>query len=205
MLAEKTRATQDQSEPPLIENGEPALASKPPELKPLTRAPVNLKMSNDSKAVFDTLGKVMGLTVIYDPDLQARRITADFNNITLEQALDIACIESKTFWKPITENIIMIIPDTTQKRRDYDEQIVRTFYLSNVTIPQDLTEITTGLRHLLDLKRLQQVNAQNAIIVRDTPDKLALIEKIIRDIDKAKPEVVIQVEILQASKDNMRN
>jgi general secretion pathway protein D len=206
MLAEKNRASeQQQQEPSLMENGQPALASAPPELKPLSRAPINLKMSNDTKVVFDTIGKLAGLTVIYDPDLQARRITTDLNNVTLEQALDIVCLESKTFWKPITENIIMIIPDQTQKRRDYDEQVVRTFYLGNVAVAQDLTEITTGLRQLLDLKRIQQVNAQNAIIVRDTPDKLALIDKILHDIDKAKPEVLIQVEILQASTDNLKN
>jgi general secretion pathway protein D len=206
MLAERVRSNEQQGEQPLVENnGEPALASAPPELKPLSRAPISLKMSNDAKIVFDTIGKLAGLTVIYDPDLQARRITTELNNVTLEQALDIVSLESKAFWKPITENIIMVIPDQTQKRRDYDEQVVRTFYLSNVAAAQDLTEITTGLRQMLDLKRLQQVNAQNAIIVRDTPDKLALIEKIIKDIDKAKPEVVIQVEILQASTDNMRN
>ncbi len=78
--------------------------------------------------------------------MQARRIPVDLNNVTLEQALDIVALESKTFWKPVTENIIMVIPDKTQKRRDYEEQVVRTFYLSNVSIPQDLTEITTGLR-----------------------------------------------------------
>jgi general secretion pathway protein D len=205
MLAERTRASQQQDEQPLMENGQPTLASQPPELKPLSRAPINLKMSNDAKVVFDTIGKLAGLTVIYDPDLQARRITADLNNVTLEQALDIACLESKAFWKPVTENIIMVIPDQTQKRRDYEEQIVRTFYLSNVAIAQDLTEITTGLRQLLDLKRIQQVNAQSAIIVRDTPDKLALIDKIIKDIDKAKPEVIIQVEVLQARTDHLRN
>jgi general secretion pathway protein D len=83
--------------------------------------------------------------------------------------------------------------------------VVRTFYLSNVAIAQDLTEITTGLRQLLDLKRIQQVNAQNAIIIRDTPDKIALAEKIIRDIDKAKPEVIIQMEVLQARTDKLRN
>jgi general secretion pathway protein D len=205
MLADRVRATEQQSEQPLVENGQPALASEPPELKPLSRAPISLKMSNDAKIVFDTIGKLAGLTVIYDPDLQARRITADLNNVTLEQALDIVCLESKSFWKPVTENIIMVIPDQTQKRRDYEEEVVRTFYLSNVAIAQDLTEITTGLRQLLELKRIQQVNAQNAIIVRDTPDKLALIDKIIKDIDKAKPEVIIQVEILQASTDNLRN
>lgn len=205
LLAERNRAAEQQEEPPIMENGQPALASAPPELKPLSRAPINLKMSNDTKVVFDTIGKLAGLTVIYDPDLQARRITTDLNNVTLEQALDIVCLESKTFWKPVTENIIMIIPDQTQKRRDYDEQVVRTFYLGNVAIAQDLTEVTTGLRQLLDLKRIQQVNAQNAIIVRDTPDKLALIDKIIKDIDKAKPEVIIQVEVLEARTDIMRN
>jgi general secretion pathway protein D len=162
-------------------------------------------MSNDSKIIFDTISKLAGLTVIYDPDLQARRITTELNNVTLEQALDIVCLESKTFWKPITENIIMVIPDQTQKRRDYDEQVVRTFYLNNIAIAQDLTEVTTGLRQLLDLKRVQQVNAQNAIIVRDTPDKLAVIDKIIKDIDKAKPEVIIQVEVLEARTDHLRN
>jgi len=205
MLAERVRATEQQAEQPLVENGQPTLATEPPELKPLSRAPINLKMSNDSKMVFDTIGKLAGLTVIYDPDLQARRISVDLNNVTLEQALDIVSLESKSFWKPVTENIIMVIPDQTQKRRDYDEEVVRTFYLSNVAIAQDLTEITTGLRQLLDLHRISQVNSQNAIIVRDTPDKLALIDKIIKDIDKAKPEVILQVEVLQASTDNMKN
>jgi general secretion pathway protein D len=205
MLAERVRANEQEAEQPLIENGQPALAAEPPEMKPLNRAPINLKMSNDAKVVFDTIGKLAGVSVIYDPDLQARRISIELNNVTLEQALDIVSLESKAFWKPVTENIIMVIPDQTQKRRDYDEQVVRTFYLSNVAIAQDLTEITTGLRQLLDLKRMQQVNAQNAIIVRDTPDKLALIEKILKDIDKAKPEVIIQVEILQASTDLMKN
>ena len=83
LLAERNRAAEQQEEPPIMENGQPALASAPPELKPLSRAPINLKMSNDTKVVFDTIGKLAGLTVIYDPDLQARRITTDLNNVTL--------------------------------------------------------------------------------------------------------------------------
>jgi len=205
MIAEKMAANQAQAEEPLVENGEPVMATAPPEIKPLSRAPINLKMSNDAKVVFDTIGKLAGLTVIYDPDLQQKKISTELNNVTLEQALDIVCLESKTFWKPVTENIIIVVPDQAQKRRDYEEQVVRTFYLNNVAIAQDLTEITTGLRQLLDLKRIQQVNSQNAIIIRDTPDKLMLADKIIRDIDKAKPEVIVQVMILEARTDNLRN
>ncbi|MGB8493408.1 MAG: cohesin domain-containing protein [Candidatus Acidiferrum sp.] len=205
LIAERASANEAPAEEPLVENGQPVMASAPPEVKPLSRAPINLKMSNDAKVVFDTIGKLAGLTVIYDPDLQQKRISTELNNVTLEQALDIVCLESKTFWKPVTENIIMIIPDQAQKRRDYEEQVVRTFYLNNVSTPQELTEITTGLRQLLDLKRIQQVNSQNAIIIRDTPDKLLLADKIIRDIDKAKPEVIVQVMILEARTDNLKN
>jgi general secretion pathway protein D len=205
MIADKARAAAQEQEEPLVENGQPVLASRPAEIKPLSRAPINVKMVNESKYVFDTIGKLAGVTIIYDPDLQVRRISVDLTNVTLEQALDIVSLESKTFWKPITENIIMVIPDSTQKRRDYEEQVLRTFYLSNVVIAQDLTEITTGLRQLLELKHIQQVNAQNAIIIRDTPDKLALADKIIKDIDKAKPEVIIQIEVLQARLDKLRN
>jgi general secretion pathway protein D len=66
-----------------------------------------------------------------------------------------------------------------------------------------LTEIVTGLRQLLDLKRIQQVNAQNILLIRDTPDKLAVAERIIRALDNAKPEVVLQVEVLQARRDRV--
>src|SRR3989441_9506093 len=204
MIAEKNRAADEAAEPPADPNEAP-LASLPPEIKPLSRAPINLKMSNDAKVVFDTIGKLAGLTVVYDPDFPARRITVELNNVTLEQALEIVQLESKAFVKPVTENIIFVIPDQPQKRRDYEEEVVKTFYLSNTVTPQELTEIVTGLRSLLDLKRIQQVNSQNALIVRDTPDKLALAEKLIRDIDKAKPEVVIQVAVLQVRRDRLRD
>ena len=190
MIAEKNSAADAAAEPPTDPNERP-LAAMPPEIKPLSRAPINLKIPNDAKVVFETIGKLAGLTVIFDPDFPARRISVELNNVTLEQALDVVSLESKAFWKPVTENIIFVIPDQPQKRRDYEEQVVKTFYVSNTVQPQDLTEILTGLRQLLDLKRVQQLNSQNAIIIRDTPDKLLLAEKIIRDIDKAKPEVVV--------------
>ncbi len=190
---------------PAPKSAEAPLAEGPPKLMPLSHTPINLKMANDARIIFETIAKIAGLTAVFDPDFPARRITTEIDNVTLEQALDIVSLQSKSFWKPVTPSIIFIVPDQAQKRRDYEEQLVRTFYLSNVTQPQDLTEIVTGLRQLLDLKRIQQVNSQNAIIVRDTQDKLLLAEKLISDIDKAKPEVVIQVEVLQARLDRLRD
>jgi len=160
-------------------------------------------MSNDARIVFETIGKLAGLTMIFDADFPARRISVELTDVTIQQALDVVSLEAKAFWKPVTQNIVFVIADQPQKRRDYEEQVVQTYYLSNTVLPQDLTEIVTGLRQLLDLKRIQQLNAQNAIIIRDTPDKLALAEKIIHDVDNAKPEVVIQVEVLQARRDKV--
>ena len=184
---------------------EEVLAARPPQLKPLSRAPYNLLMTNDAKTIFETIGKLAGITVVFDPDFPARRISTELTNVTLEQALDIVSLQSKGFWKPVTSNIIFVAPDQVQKRRDYEEQVVRTFYLHNAIQAQDLTEIVTGLRQLLDLRHLQQLNSQNAIIVRDTPDKLAIAEKIIQDVDKAKPEVIVQVQVLRARVDRVRD
>ncbi len=202
MIAEQNRQTDAQASP---EENESAYASAPPELKPLSNAPINLRASDDAKVIFNTIGKLAGIGVIFDMDFAPRRIAVDFNNVTLDQALALASIQSKAFWKPVTENTIFIIQDTAQKHRDYDETVVRTFYLSNITQPQDLTDIANGLRQVAEIKKIQQLNSQNAIIVRDTPDKIAIAEKLINDIDKARPEVVIQVEVLSASTERLRD
>ena len=205
LIAEKNHALDAQAAGEGESSGEDIYASAPPELKPLSRAPINLKATDDAKVIFTAIAKLAGVNVIFDVDFQARRIQVDLNNVTLEQALAIAGIQSKAWWKPVTENMIFVIPDTAQKHRDYDETVVKTFYLSNVTQPQDLTDIANGLRQVAEIKKIQQLNSQNAIIVRDTPDKVAIAEKLIADIDKARPEVVIQVEVLLASTERLRD
>ena len=181
------------------------LLAAPPELKPLSREPINLKMTRDAKAVFETIGKLAGVSVIFDPDFTSRQISVDLPNITLEEALVAVSFESKAFWKPLTTNVILVAPDNPQKRRDLEDEEVQTIYLSNTLTPQDLTEVVTTLRQLLDIRRISQVNSQNAIVIRDTPDRIELARKIVRDMDKAKPEVLIHVQVLTASVNRMRD
>jgi general secretion pathway protein D len=189
---------------PGVEPPSRALAG-PPQLMPLSRNPISISMTNDVKMLYEAVAKQAGISVLFDPDYATRRVSVDLPNTTLEQALDVISLEGKAFWKPVTNNIIFVAPDQAQKRRDYEEAIVKTIYLSNTILPQDITELINVLRQLLDLRRLQQVNAQNAIVIRDTPDKVMLVEKIIADIDKAKPEVLIQFAVLQARRDRLRN
>jgi len=202
MIVEQAHAADNARVP--AEDGTQKYMSEPPQLKPLSNVSITFKTTADTRTVFDTIGKLAGITMIYDQDLPARRISVDLNNLTLDQALEVVCLESKAFPKPITENILMIIPDTQPKRKENEEEVLKTFYLSNTVTPQDLTEILTGLRSLFDLKRVQQLNSQNAIIIRATPDVLKLVGKVLDDIDKAKPEVVVQVEVLEARSDRLR-
>ena len=204
LIAVKQNTTQN-SVPTSPAAEEPKLMAGPPQLEPLSRAAINMKATNDAKAVFDAVGKLAGLTVIFDVDFTSRRISVELTNVTLEQALNIVALQSKAFWRPVTSNIIFVAPDQAQKRKDYEEEIVKTFYLRNTVLPQEITEIITSIRQLLDLRRVQQINAQNAIVIRDTPDRVMLAEKIINDIDKAKPEVVIQVAVMQARRDRLKN
>src|SRR5882672_1583470 len=204
MITDKQGTTENTASP-ISPADDLKLMTGPPAIQPLSRAPINMKATNDSKAVFDAVGKLAGLTVIFDVDFTSRRISVELTNVTLEQALNIVALQSKAFWRPVTSNIIFVIPDQPQKRKDYEEEIVKTFYLKNTVLPQELTEIITSIRQLLDLRRVQQINAQNAIVIRDTPDRVMLAQKIIDDIDKAKPEVVIQIAVMQARRDRLRN
>lgn len=181
-----------------------AIPEGPPQLQPVSRAPLNLHITEDARVVFETIGKLAGVNVIFDPDFQSRRVPVELRQATLEQALDIVALMTKTFWKAVTPNTIMVIPDNPAKRHAYEEQIIKTFYLSNTIQAAELNEIVQTLRTLLDIKRITPSTANNAIIIRDTPDKVAVAEKIIRDIDQAKPEVLIQVVVLQARRDRAR-
>lgn len=201
--AEAGRATRNQQN---SATSPPADALEgPTQLRPLARAPLTLKLTEDARRVFETIAKLAKINIIFDPDFQPRRITVQLQEATLEQALDIVALMTGTFWKPVTPNTIIVIPDTTAKRKAYEEQIIKTFYLSNTIQAAELNEIVQALRTLLDIRRITPSTSNNAIIIRDTPDKIAVAEKIIRDVDQAKPEVMIQVTILQARRDRIRD
>jgi general secretion pathway protein D len=174
-----------------------------PELKPLNPAPINLKMNGQhARIIFETVAKYAGINLLWDPDYQPPQkdtINIDLDNTTIEQALDDAAILTKSFWKPVSSNTIFITNDNPNKRRDYEEQVTKVFYLSNVNTPQEIQEIVNAVRAVADLQRVFPYNSQNAIVIRAEADKIALAEKIIGDLDKPKAEVMIDVLVLEAT------
>ncbi len=180
-------------------------ATGPVELAPISQTPITLKLSEDSKTIYESIGKLAGINVLFDPDYTSKRIRVDLNGVTLEEALQIAALESKTFWRPVTPNTIFVAADTPAKRKELEQSVIRTFYLTNLSQPNELQDLVNILRTLLDTQRLQQFPSQQAIVVRGTPDQIAMAEKLIDDLDKSRPEVVVEVAIMQVNRDKLRN
>jgi|HubBroStandDraft_5_1064220.scaffolds.fasta_scaffold02899_5 general secretion pathway protein D len=176
-------------------------AQGPVELAPISNVPMTLKSTEKSNVIYETVGKLAGINVLFDPEYTPRQVHIELNNVTLEDALEIISIETKTFWRPVTPNTIFVAQDNPAKRKELEQNVIKTFYLSNLSQPTELQDIVNAMRTILEVSRIQQLPSQGAIVVRGTPDQVALAQKLVDDIDKAKPEVLIEVEVMQVSKD----
>ena len=179
-------------------------AGGPVELAPISNTPLTIKATDDSKVIYETIGKIAGINVLFDPDYTSRRIKVELNGVTLEDALEITALESKTFWRPVTSNTIFVAQDNPAKRKELEQSVLKTFYLQNLSQPTELQDVVNAIRAVLDVQRVQQLLSQNALVVRGTPDQIALAEKLVEDLDKARPEVVVDIAVLQVSKDKSR-
>ncbi len=176
----------------------------PVELKPLSNEPLTLHSVEDSKVIYQTVGRLAGINVLFDPDYTSKRIQVDLTNVDLYDALRIIGTISGTFWHPITSNTIFVAQNNRAKRTELEEEAVQTFYLTNVAQQNDFTDLQTALRNMFQTAKIYGVASQNAIIMRGTPDELLLAEKLINDLDKAKPEVVVDVAVLEVSRNYER-
>ena len=182
-----------------------ALLAGPVELKPISNEPITLHMAEDSKVIYESLSKAAGINVLFDPDYNSKRISIDLTNTSLEDALRIVATASGTFWKPITRGTIFVTADTRVKRQELEQVAIQVFYLANSTQQNDLNDIQTALRNVLPNAKLYGVQNENAVVMRGTPDELLLAGQLIDDLDKPKPEVTIDVAVMQVDRDKVRN
>ncbi len=186
---------------------EPAAQTGPVQLKPFPPEPLpHFRLGpTDSRKVFETLAKLADLNAAFTGDFQPRPITLDLANVKIEDALRVAAYESRIFWKAVTPNTILIIPDTPNNRREFEEETLKTIYLSNPLAAADRTAILTALKSLLQMQRVIDNPDSNAIIVRDTPAKVEAAEKLIRDLDRGKAEILIEVAVVEADRNRLRD
>src|SRR5882757_1904820 len=181
-------------------------AAGPITLQPVSNDPITLHTVDDTKNIYQAFGKLAGLNVIFDPDYTSKRIQVDLTNVTLYDALRIMGALSGTFWKPVTSNTIFVAQNTRTRRTDLDPMAVQTFYLSNVSQQADATEVLTALRNIFDqTTKVFLVPSQNAIVMRATPDQLALAQDLLNNLDRTKPEVVVDIAVLEVNKTHTQN
>jgi general secretion pathway protein D len=177
---------------------------------PVELAAANVLISNlhmepeDSKIVYQTIGKIAGINVLFDPDYTSRRIAVELSNISAQQALEVVAMDSKTFYRAVTPNTIFVAQDNPGKRKEIEQSVVKTFFLANLSQQTELQDLTNTLRQILDIQKIQALASQGAIVVRGTPDQVAMAGKLVSDFDKARPEVIVTVAILQVSRDKAK-
>lgn len=156
--------------------------------------------SAGSRDVFTMLARLADLNIVFDPAFRDEPVSIDLRHATFVDALNAVALSTRNFYRVTGPRTVTIIPDTPAKRREYEEEVVRTFYLSNA----DLKETIDLLRIVIDARRIAPVTATNAITVKDTPERVAATAKVLRAIDKARPEVIIDVELLEVDRTRLR-
>lgn len=180
----------------------------PPTLRPLNNQISSLKMNNQpARVLYESVGKLAGINVLFDPQgiepvgMGSHNFNLDLNNVTLEDALNYVGLVTHTFWKAVSHNAIFVTQETQPKRQEYQDEVVKVFYIQNASTPQEFTEIFNALRIGSKLSTgIFQVASQNAIVVRGTPDQIAIVEKLVHDLDRSKPEVVVDVIVMEVNK-----
>lgn len=169
-------------------------------LNPRSNELIDISWTNTSlKQILDAMGKMAGINIIYDRDFRDDTFSITLNGVTFREALEQILAANGLFYKIINENTIMIIPDTPNKRRQYEELVVKTFYLSNA----ELQDVIGLIRNVAQIQRVVPNTQLNAVTVKDTPDKVALAERIIKMNDKARAEVLLDIEILEVNRQTL--
>jgi general secretion pathway protein D len=161
------------------------------------KLPDSLLFSNaGSRAVFMALARFAGISIMFDPSFRDTPITIDLRHASLQDALSSLTATTRTFYRVTAQRTVTIIPDTPAKRREYEESIVRTIFLSNA----DVKEVIDLLRVVVDIRQIAPITGSNSISIKDTPERVEAAGRLIAAIDKARPEVVIDVELLEVDR-----
>jgi general secretion pathway protein D len=190
-----------------LKTGEEAAKGTGVKLKPLPEETLtHFRIpSSDSRKVYEALAKLANLNVAFTSTFRPGPLSEDLSNVKIEEALNIVALQTHTFWRPITPNTILVVPDSPNDRRDYDVEELKTIYLSNPLATADRTAITTALKQVLGLQRIVDNPDANAIIVRDTPEKVAAAEQLVHDLDRSKAEILLDVAVVEADRDRARD
>jgi general secretion pathway protein D len=179
-------------------------AAGPVELKYKADVPVSIQMTTTADVLYRTIGKLGGLNVLIDPDYKPQKITFELKDVTLRDALDMLAVQSKTFWRPLSSNTILVTSDTSAKHRELDQSVMKTFYLRNVSSPEQLQAAAATLKGILDISHIQVTPEMRSLTLRGTPDQMIFAQKLLTDIDKPTGEVIVEIVVMEVNRGRLR-
>jgi general secretion pathway protein D len=170
-------------------------------LGPAAREPLGLSFRSTSlRDAYLALGKAAGVNFVFDPSFQDTTVSLDLADVAFDQALSALAATGRTFHHVTDAQVVTVVPDTPTKRREYEQQVVKTFFLSNA----DLKETIDLLRIVLGARRVAPLPGSNALTISDTPDKVAAAERILDVLDKERAEVLVEIEILEVNRTRLK-
>ncbi|MBY0494289.1 MAG: hypothetical protein K2Y23_08730 [Cyanobacteria bacterium] len=182
-------------------------ATTEPILNPSNPEPLIVNFVNTSiRDILTFVGNYSGINVTFDRDFQDRTITLKLEGVSLEQALQQIMIANQLFYRVLNDRTIIVAADNTQKRTQYEEQVIRTFFISHA----DSTEMSTLLTALVRVAGMAiqpQIVANkttNTLTIRATAPVVAIAERVIEANDKPRAEVMVDVQILEVSRERAK-
>jgi general secretion pathway protein D len=172
-----------------------------PRLRTKDSRPVTLQFRDaQTKMVFEVLSRQTGINFIFDKDVKDGKTTIFVRDVPIEQAIDLVLGQNQLSRQVLSDNMVLIYPTTAAKQKDYQDQIVKTFYL-NTALPKDVESL---LKTVLGAKTLVINERANAVIMRDTPETVRMAEKLVASVDLAEPEVMMEVEVLEITRSRLQ-
>lgn len=169
-----------------------------PQLRTRLDRPVTLEFRDANlKTIFEVLSQVAGLNFIFDKDLRPdMKATIFVRDVRIEDAVALLLQQNQLHQKVVNENTLLIYPDSPQKLKDYQELVMRTFYLTSIDANTALNMIKTMLktRDVFVDERL------NTLTMRDSEDAIRMAEKLLQSQDQSNPEVVLEVEVMEVAR-----
>ncbi len=164
----------------------------------------NLNLRGDTKTVYEQLAGLFGVKATFDPDLTVRNVRLRVDDVDFYTGMSLLATQSATFWRPVNSTLMFVAPDTPEKRRQYGLQAEQTFPLAAAVGPEDVTEMLRVLRDITGATRIDLDSRSRTITMRDTPERLALAGELIQQLDRARGEVMLEIEFLAVDRNKAR-
>src|SRR6266849_9936994 len=164
----------------------------------------NLNLRGDTKTVYEQLAGLFGVKASFDPDLVVRTVQLRVDDVDFYTGMSLLGTQSGTFWRPVNPSLMFVAPDTPEKRRQYGLEAEQTFPLSAAVGPEDVTEMLRVLRDITGGTRIDIDTRSRTVTMRDTPERLALAGELIEQLERARGEVMLEIELLEVDRNKAR-